>query len=78
MTKDQMEAKIQELEAEVARKSAARPLTCKVSAKGALSLYGMGRFPVTLYAGQWERVLAFAPEIDNFLKVNASKFSRKE
>lgn len=47
-----------------------RKLTCKVSAKGAVSLYGMGKFPVTLYASQWERL---AGEIENvlvFIKAN--------
>ena len=38
-------------------------LYCKVSQKGALSLYGLQRMPVTLYAAQWERLLSLAPEI---------------
>ena len=51
-------------------KSTERKLSLKVSEKGALSLYGMGRFPVTLYRGQWERLLAAKPEIEAFIKAN--------
>jgi hypothetical protein len=43
-------------------------LTLKVSEKGGLSLYGMGRFPVTLYKEQWLRILASAPEIEAFIR----------
>lgn len=56
-----------------------RKLSCKVSEKGALSVYGLGRFPVTLYAGQWERLLS--PEmvgtINAFIKANDATLSRK-
>lgn len=61
-------ARIAALEASL--KSTERKLTLKVSEKGALSLYGMGRFPVTLYRGQWERLLAAKPEIEAFIKAN--------
>jgi len=53
-------------------------LTLKVSEKGAVSLYGMGRFPVTLYGQQWERLLGHADEIKAFLKANAKKLAVKE
>ena len=44
-------------------------LRCKVGAKGGVSLYGVNsRFPVTMYAEQWERVLAYADEIRAFIK----------
>jgi hypothetical protein len=46
-------------------------LTLKVE-KGGLSLYGMGRFPVTLYKEQWLRILASAPEIEAFIRDNDS------
>ena len=55
-----------------------RKLSLKVSEKGAVSLYGMGRFPVTLYGGQWERLLAAAPQITAFLKANASLLATKD
>ena len=45
----------------------------KVSPKGAISFYGLGRFPVTLYASQWEKLVAAAKEglIEDFIKANA-------
>lgn len=55
-----------------------RTLSLKVSEKGAVSLYGMGRFPVTLYGSQWERLLNEADTIRAFLKTNASLLSVKE
>jgi hypothetical protein len=53
-------------------------LYCKVSEKGAVSVYGLQRMPVTLYVEQWERLLAFGDEITQFLKQNDSKLKRKE
>lgn len=50
----------------------------KVSEKGAVSVYGMGRFPVTLYLEQWERLLAHADELREFLKANRSQLKVKE
>lgn len=44
---------------------------------GALSLYGTGRFPVTLYVSQWERLIEFAPAITEFIKANRSKLASK-
>lgn len=69
----------EELEAMVLRQQAAtqRKLTLKVSEKGAVSLYGMGRFPVTLYGTQWEKLLDNAVVIREFLKDNASLLSVK-
>ena len=53
-------------------------LRLKVSEKGALSVYGLGRFPVTLYKEQWTRLLYQAEEIKSFLKQNDSKLKAKE
>jgi hypothetical protein len=53
-------------------------LTLKVSEKGGVSLYGMGRFPVTLYKEQWLRILSSAPEIEAFIRENDSKLKTKE
>ena len=53
-------------------------LYCKVSQKGAISVYGLQRMPVTLYVEQWERLLNFSDEIRAFMKENDSQFSRKE
>ncbi|WP_211256476.1 hypothetical protein [Edaphobacter aggregans] len=49
-----------------------------MSEKGGLSLYGMGRFPVTLYKEQFLRILARAPEIEAFIRENDSKLKTKE
>lgn len=56
---------------------AASPLRCKVSEKGALSVYGLQKMPVTLYAGQWERLSAYMPELMAFLAANDAALSRK-
>ena len=53
-------------------------LTCKVSEKGAVSVYGLGRFPVTLYREQWERLLAASEEIRKFIGENQDKLKVKE
>ena len=53
-------------------------LRLKVSEKGGLSLYGLGRFPVTLYKEQWVRLLDFADEIRAFLKVHDSDLKAKQ
>jgi hypothetical protein len=45
-------------------------LRLKVSEKGALSVYGLGRFPVTLYKEQWSRLLEYSDELKSFLKEN--------
>jgi hypothetical protein len=63
------------LETEAPRRGA---LYCKVSAKGAISVYGLQRMPVTLYVEQWERLLGFADELRSFMKEHDSEFKRKE
>jgi hypothetical protein len=50
----------------------------KVSDKGAVSVYGMGRFPVTLYKEQWLRLLDMADEIRAFIAANEAKLKAKE
>lgn len=50
----------------------------KVTEKGGVSVYGLGRFPVTLYKGQWESLLAKAEEIKAFLEANKDKLSVRE
>mgnify|MGYP001568292072 CR=1 FL=1 len=57
--------------------NAPKALSMKVSEKGALSIYGLGRFPVTLYAGQWERLLDQADAIRAFMTANASLLATK-
>ena len=53
-------------------------LYCKVSEKGAISVYGLQRMPVTLYVEQWDRLLNFSDELRSFMKDNESKLKRKE
>jgi hypothetical protein len=53
-------------------------MSLKVSEKGGLSVYGLGRFPVTLYKEQWIRLLAMADEIRNFIKENDQVLKKKE
>jgi hypothetical protein len=62
---------------EAMRANSQSKLTCKVSEKGALCVYGLGRFPVTLYASQWERLLDHADAIRAFAAANASTLVRK-
>lgn len=52
-------------------------LYCKVSAKGAVSVYGLQRMPVTLYVEQWDRLLGFGDELKAFLKAHDSELKRK-
>lgn len=75
-----MMLKIAQLEADNAAlkaQSKVKGLTMKVSEKGALSVYGMGRFPTTLYPNQWERLLAEAETIKTFIAAHVSEFSSK-
>lgn len=52
-------------------------LRCKVSEKGALSVYGLQRMPVTLYVEQWDRLLNFGETIRLFMENHAEEFTRK-
>ena len=63
---------------EQAKAMATRKLSLKVSEKGAVSLYGMGKFPVTLYGEQWLKVLDHAVVIRQFLDDNASLLKSKD
>lgn len=74
----QIEALRAENEALKAKVQVKRNLTLKVSARGALSVYGLGRFPVTLYRGQWERLLAVTEDLNNFIKANEATLTVKE
>lgn len=52
-------------------------LHCKVSEKGAVSVYGLQRMPVTLYAQQWERLDGFMPQLREFIEANKASLSYK-
>lgn len=70
-------AQLAEMQAKLDRASAPKALTMKVSEKGALSIYGLGRFPITLYRGQMERLLAHKDVITAFIETNAALLSVK-
>lgn len=53
-------------------------VSMKVSEKGAVSVYGLGRFPVTLYQEQWQKLLAMADDIKTFIEENRDKLKVKE
>ncbi len=55
-----------------------RKITCKVTEKGGVSVYGLGRFPVTLYGSQWDKLAANMPAIMAFVDANRSLLSTKD
>jgi hypothetical protein len=80
MSDEDVKAELERLRAENERlkQKASRPSGLKVSEKGAVSVYGLGRFPVTLYKEQWTKLLAMADEIREFIRENESKLKTKE
>ncbi|MBB5317381.1 hypothetical protein [Tunturibacter empetritectus] len=80
MSEEDLRAELERLRAEndQLKNKAVRGLSLKVSEKGGLSLYGVGRFPVTLYKEQWRKILAMAPEIEDFIVKNDSLLKTKE
>ncbi len=79
MTDEDVKAELERLRAENERlkQRANRPTSLKVSEKGGVSVYGLGRFPVTLYKEQWTKLLDMADEIRAFIKENSSKLKSK-
>ncbi|MGI8916625.1 MAG: hypothetical protein ACR2JY_23100 [Chloroflexota bacterium] len=77
---DELKAELERLRAEnAALKSAGqRNLSFKVSEKGAISVYGMGRFPVTLYVEQWNTLLDSADALRAFMRDHESELKRLE
>lgn len=80
MTEEDMKAELERLRAENERlkKGSSSRVAMKVSEKGALSIYGMGRFPVTLYKEQWLRLIAMADDIKAFIAANEERLKAKE
>ncbi len=72
-------AELERLKAENERlkRTASRGISLKVSEKGGVSVYGLGRFPVTLYKEQWEKLLDMADELRHFIRENASSLKSK-
>lgn len=77
---DDVQAELERLRAEnqALKKPGRGNLSMKVSEKGALSVYGMGRFPVTLYKEQWLKLLAIADDIKTFIEANNESLKTKE
>jgi hypothetical protein len=79
MSDDDIKAELERLRQENAalKKGAASGLRMKVSEKGAVSIYGMGRFPVTLYKEQWLKLLDMSDDIRAFITANEAQLKTK-
>jgi hypothetical protein len=77
---DHLKVELERLRKENAalKKGASTNVRMKVSEKGALSVYGMGRFPVTLYKEQWLKLLDMADDIRAFIAANESALKQKD
>jgi hypothetical protein len=80
MSNEDATAELERLRAENARlkKTASRGISMKVSEKGGVSVYGLGRFPVTLYKEQWTRLLDLADDIRGFIRDNEQSLKVKD
>ena len=80
MSDDEMRAELERLrkENESLKKSASRGVSLKVSEKGGLSVYGLGRFPITLYKEQWIKLLGLSDEIRAFLREHDAELKSKQ
>jgi hypothetical protein len=80
MTEEELRSEIERLKAEnEALKTPARgQVSLRVSEKGGVSVYGLGRFPVTLYKEQWEKLLATSDQIKKFIEMNDHLLKKKE
>ena len=77
----ELQAEIEALKLQLSKANAPRAqgqLTIKRSEKGAVSVYGLGRFPVTLYAEQWTRLLSKSGEVTAFITANQATLSTKD
>jgi hypothetical protein len=80
MSEEDLKAELARLRAEndSLKKGAAKGISMKVSEKGGLSVYGMGRFPITLYKEQWLKLLDLSAEIRAFIAANDAQLKTKE
>jgi hypothetical protein len=80
MSDENLRAELERLKAEneQLKSQRGRSVGLKVSEKGGVSVYGLGRFPVTLYKEQWAKLLDMADEIRAFIKENDAKLKAKE
>ena len=79
MSDDDIRAELERLRSENAalKKTSAKGISMKVSEKGGLSIYGLGRFPITLYKEQWTKLLDMSDDIRAFLKANDAQLKSK-
>lgn len=79
MTDEDLKAELERLKAENERLKSqrGRSTSLKVSEKGGVSVYGLGRFPVTLYKEQWAKLLAMADDIRSFIKEHDPELKAK-
>lgn len=79
MPDDDLRAEVERLRAEneALKAKTSRATSIKVSEKGGVSVYGLGRFPVTLYKEQWLKLLAMADEIKRFIAENEDRLKVK-
>jgi hypothetical protein len=79
-TEAELQAELEKLKAENAslRARGSKGVSMKVSEKGGVSVYGLGRFPVTLYQEQWLKLLDLAEEIRSFIQANQAVLKKKE
>jgi hypothetical protein len=77
---EDLKAELERLKAEneFLKKRRSSSVSMKVSEKGAVSVYGLGRFPVTLYQEQWNKLLSMTDEIKQFIAENRDKLKVKE
>jgi hypothetical protein len=77
---EDLKAEVERLRAEneKLKKPSRGTMSLKVSEKGGLSVYGLGRFPVTLYREQWEKLLAMSDQIREFIQENDATLKKKE
>jgi hypothetical protein len=80
MADDNLQAELERLRAEneALKARATRGVSLKVSEKGAVSVYGLGRFPVTLYKEQWQKLLDMADDIRAFIVEHEAELKTKE
>ena len=80
MSDEDLKAELERLKAEneSLKKTSSKGLSMKVSQKGALSVYGLGRFPVTLYKEQWRRLLDTKDDILSFIEANDSELKGRD
>ena len=76
-TYEELKARLADLEKQVETKKRTGAMEFRVSEKGGVSVYGLGRFPVTLYYEQWIRLLDAAENLRSFLEENKSKLKLK-